>query len=171
MNTQKGNGAIARTRGKIPTQRPMTAKQLEKFFRRACEFRNAAEQAAKLEPSFRAISEAMHDLPMKVLALKDQRENDEAARKDKGQVLWTLYHPMPLPRSIFDEQKVVMRTPNRMIKGRDYYLDKPRTYFCNPEDSLSDLKREWQATDVAAVIARSEEAERQWKCRIEKEAA
>lgn len=77
---------------------------------------------------------------------RDRRALVDAERKDKGEILWEVFHPRtktPLNCSmIFDQQRHTVRTPHRKIVHGEYFSIKPEWQIAT-SDPLADLKAEW----------------------------
>jgi hypothetical protein len=79
-------------------------------------------------------------------------EFEQAVRKDKGQILYTIFFPR---MSGWDPQRFLVRTPNTLVDHNAYWSVSINKQVVRPEDAGFDLKREWQLPDAKLMAERA----------------
>lgn len=117
----------------------MTTKQLRGLSWKLLKLGRAAGEAAKRDLTLKPISDLIDQAWTTTYRLADQRERDEARRKDKGEILWTVFFPREYA---WETQKVVTRTPHMMLTRLSYSKEQ-HVRVSPPGCAWAELAVEW----------------------------
>lgn len=122
--------------------RPLKADQLwAGYLKPLSAMRVRMDKLAGADPEMAAIAKEVDEVRRKLWALRDKRKLAENQAKDRGVVCWTVFHPSG--RSIWERQKVVIRTPHTIVTQHEFLTIKDRDpQTASPDDVLKDLERE-----------------------------
>lgn len=117
MNTPKPPSISAQRRPR--TSRALKSHQIwPKALRPLIRARDQIAKLAQSDPAFPEIQRQLDAMVSVLFGLQKRRALAEAQAKDRGVVLWTVFHPRG--RTIFDLQRIVTRTPNTLAVKNEY---------------------------------------------------
>ncbi|HEV2210817.1 MAG TPA: hypothetical protein VG167_18750 [Verrucomicrobiae bacterium] len=125
--------------------RPLTPQQILALMRPIWKLRDRMKAVGGVDPEMGEMAAELSKISQRLFKLHDDRELREAKRKDKGEVLWEVFHPRtttPLHCSMFDLQQHTVRTPNTITKHNQFFTIKAETVLAAPAGAWRDLDKE-----------------------------
>lgn len=136
---------------RIPVQ-AMVKADLQKLLSLAQRMLDGCLPLKQSTPEVGGVEEYALHLWRRVYAELERRKLLAAERADKGRVLWEIFSPRnnkPLSLSIFDQQRHVVRTPNRRIVHGEFWTIKPEWRVVD-NDPWQEFAQEQKPLDLLA---------------------
>lgn len=125
-----------------------------------CELRATSRRLWKIldllskEPQYKnTLRETVRKEWVAVYEAVQKADFDAAARKDKGQVIWTLFFPR---EGAWVKQRTITRTPNTLVLENEYWsIPEPTRCVCHPLNAYADLRAKWKLPDPKLMAERA----------------
>lgn len=145
----------------------MNAKQISKLWWRLYKLHQVVKKAAAEDPGLVSFEKVLEKLQREAQQLAEGRKLEEAKKKDKGEVLWTLYFPRD-GETFLSDRKVLTRTPNTLTSegtwfGKTVWVVSPESAY--KFDYQAYGHQPWPLPDPAVMRNRAERVAKQWPVR------